>query len=62
MFVFYVGVARTRCIICYFACQKVNFYNVNNGGLQNVLEETKTNFIGHCLSGEIGKSLFQIRS
>jgi hypothetical protein len=35
---------------------------INNGGLQNVLEKTKTNLIGHCLSGEIGQSLFQIRS
>jgi hypothetical protein len=30
--------------------------------VQNVLEKTKTNLIGHCLSGEIGQSLFQIRS
>jgi hypothetical protein len=34
---------------------------INNGGLQNVLEKTKTNFIGHCLPGAIGQSLFQIR-
>jgi hypothetical protein len=29
---------------------------------ENVLEKTKTNFIAHCLSGELGQSLFQIRS
>ena len=36
-----------------FRLSKSKLLDVNNGGLQNVLEKTKTNLIGHCLSCEI---------